>query len=98
MKQLTIGMDYDNTFTADPKLWSMFVQKARSLGHRVIIVTARQNTEENNDDINAMLDHWSCQMPIIFSSLGSKLHAVEKRGIDIDIWIDDDPVSLVRGH
>lgn len=98
VKPLTIGLDYDNTFTADPKLWSTFVNLARSLGHRVIIVTARRETQENVDDINAMLDHWGCQMMVVFSSLGSKLHAVEKRGIKVDIWIDDDPEKLVRGH
>ena len=98
MTPLTIGMDYDGTFTADPKLWSTFVANAKGAGHRVVMITARRDTEENNDDINAMMDHWGCQMPIVFSSLGSKLYAVEKRGIKIDIWIDDDPEKLVRGH
>ncbi len=26
---LTIGMDFDHTFTADPKLWSEFVRLAK---------------------------------------------------------------------
>lgn len=95
---LTIGIDFDDTFTADPKLWSTFVESAKGAGHRCIMVTARRDTEENSDAINAVLDHWQCQMPIVFSSLGSKLFAVEKLGIKVDIWIDDDPVTLVRGR
>jgi hypothetical protein len=62
------------------------------------MVTARRNTPENSEQQNADLDHWACQMPIVFSNLGSKLSAVERQGIKIDIWIDDDPASLVHGH
>ena len=63
-----------------------------------MIVTARRETEENTEEINGMLDQYDCQMPIVFTSLGSKLHACESRGIRVDIWIDDDPESLVKGH
>ena len=95
---LTIAMDYDDTFTADMKFWSAFVQNANGAGHRVVCVTARRNTEENTDEINSKFNHWGCHMPIVFTELGSKLHAVEKRGLKIDIWIDDNPEALVRGH
>jgi hypothetical protein len=98
MTPLTIGIDYDGTFTADPTSWSAMIRLFRGNGHRFFLVTARRETEENVVEINDMLDHWGCQMPIVFSSLGSKLYAVEKRGIKIDIWIDDDPDKLVRGH
>lgn len=96
--QLTFGLDYDDTFTACPKLWSGFVSQARQHGHRFYLMTARRNTIENTEEINAQLSHWGCQMPIVFSSLGSKLFAAEQRGIKIDIWIDDDPKKLVEGH
>lgn len=98
MKSLTIALDYDMTFTADPVLWSEFARNARKAGHKVLIVTARLNTPENTDDINAQLDHYQCQMPIIMTSLASKINYCEAAGIHVDIWIDDDPVSLVRGH
>ena len=98
MKQLTIAIDFDDTLTAAPELFSGMVELGKSNGHRFIVVTARRQTEENTDEINAFLDHWGCQMPIVFSSLGSKLHAVEKWGIEVDIWIDDDPTRLVHGH
>ena len=95
---LTIAIDYDDTFTADPELWGQFIRLAKSRGHRCVMVTARRNTEENCEDLNAMLDEHDCQMVIIFSELGSKLRATESRGIKVDIWIDDDPEKLVRGH
>ena len=99
MKSQTFALDYDDTFTADPSLWASVVRMAKDRsGHRFIMVTARRETEENIEQINADLDHWGCQMPIVFTALASKLDTVAKRGIKIDIWIDDDPESLVRGH
>lgn len=94
----TFSIDFDDTFTADPLLWSMFVRMAKRRGHRFYCVTARQETEENTEHINAQFDHWKCQMPIVFSNLGSKMDEVERRGIKIDIWCDDAPCAIVHGY
>lgn len=42
MTTLTIGLDYDGTFTADPDLWRQFVSDCQRRGHSVICVTARR--------------------------------------------------------
>jgi acid phosphatase class B len=94
----TFALDFDDTFTADPGLWSRFIEIAQKRGHRFYCVTARRETEENVDHINAEFDHWQCQMPIIFSNLRSKTEHLDKLGIKIDIWIDDAPYALVHGH
>lgn len=98
MKQLTIAIDFDNTFTAVPEIWQKFIHQVKKAKHRIIMVTARRNTQENCEIINDMLDLWDCQMPIVFTELGPKIKACEDRGIKVDIWIDDDPCSLVNGH
>ncbi|MFO0940119.1 MAG: hypothetical protein U0930_05065 [Pirellulales bacterium] len=98
MKSLTIGLDYDDTFTADFVLWAGFIRQAILLGHRVLMVTARRETEENVDQINSHLDQYQCQIPIYFTSLRSKIDYMKERGINVDIWIENDPVTLVRGH
>lgn len=41
VRQLTFGMDFDNTFTACPELFGRFIKDAESLGHCVVLVTAR---------------------------------------------------------
>ena len=94
----TFAIDYDGTFTADPVLWSQFVSIARKQGHRFFMVTARRDTSENIDQINTHLDEYGCPMCVICTSLASKIYTCEQRGIKIDIWIDDDPTTLVRGH
>tara|TARA_R100001086_G_scaffold231526_1_gene152298 strand:+ start:414 stop:743 length:330 start_codon:yes stop_codon:yes gene_type:complete len=98
VNRLTIAIDFDDTFTADPKLWSTFIQNATEAGHQVMCVTARRQSAENEDIINSMFDHWQCQMPIIFSNLSSKVDEMERRGLKVDIWIDDAPYALVHGH
>lgn len=97
MKQLIIAIDYDDTFTADPGLFSAFVALAKR-NHTVCIVTARRCTDENIEKLNADLDHWDCQMPIFFTSLQSKTEYMKKIGIDVNIWIDDNPHALLNGH
>lgn len=61
-------------------------------------MTARRDTEENHQIIDEWLDQWGHNLPVVFTNLGSKLEAVQRQGLEIDIWIDDDPTSLVNGH
>jgi hypothetical protein len=93
----TFALDFDDTFTADPELWAVFVTLGISRRHTFYCVTARRDTEENTDLINDLFEDHGIQMPIIFSNLGSKLEEVERRGIKIDIWIDDAPYAIVHG-
>lgn len=98
MKQLTIAIDFDDTFTADPMLFSELIKHAVARGHKCYIVTARRNTVDNVDLVNAQLDFWQCQCPVVFSNLGSKIAKMKAMDIEVDIWIDDDPRTLVHGH
>jgi hypothetical protein len=91
-KYLNIGLDFDNTYSADPSLWDEFIAIAQKKGHRVICVTARRDTEENIEIVKIP------GIPTIFTSLGSKIEKTNKLGLEIDIWIDDDPLTCARGH
>ena len=94
----TFALDYDDTFTAAPELWSMFVTRAKEMGHRVVLVTARRETDENVETIRASLRAHNCVLPIVCSNMGSKLDAVKKRGIDVSVWIDDRPEKIATGY
>lgn len=96
--KLTIAIDFDNTLTAAPVMWSMFIRLAKVHGHRVCVVTARRETQENVGLIDAFMQQHRCVVPLYFTSLGSKLDAMRERGVNVDIWIDDDPERLVKGH
>lgn len=97
-KPVTIAIDFDSTFTADPLFWCEAIDYGRSRGHKFIMVTCRRDTEENHAIIEEFLAVNEIEISVIYTNLGSKIEAVKKRGLVIDIWIDDDPKSLVHGH
>lgn len=86
-----IAIDFDDTYTADPELWDLFVSQARARGHRCFCVTARRDTEENVR-ICVIPD-----CPTIFTRLSAKKAFCERLGLKIDIWIDDSPHIILQG-
>lgn len=97
--ELRFSIDYDDTFTADPGLWAMFIRQARERGHRFVCMTARRESEESHEEMNANFEHWGCgPMPIVFCNMGSKQWVADQKGLKIDIWIDDGPHSIVHGR
>ena len=85
---LTIAIDYDDTFSADPSLWREFVKIAtgRRYGHRCVLVTNR--TEDMGNDVRAEVGDL---MPIVFAGVFSKRSMAALVGYNVDIWIDDSP-------
>lgn len=94
-KTLTIAIDFDDTFTADQTLWSAFIKCAQAQGHKVVCVTARRFDAESKAEMYDVLPE---HVPVYFTSLGSKLAYMEKQGVKVDIWCDDNPKALVHGH
>lgn len=95
---MLIAIDFDETLTRDAKLWQDFVIAANAGGHRVVCVTARRDTAENIDTIDTWMRSHGVELPVYFSSLGSKVDYMAKRGQPVDIWIDDDPRKCALGH
>lgn len=94
---LIIAIDFDDTFTADPMLFSTFIVMGKSQGHRFYCVTNRQKTMGDTELINDYLDRFDCQMPIVFANEYGKVETMERLGIKVDIWIEDAPRTLLRG-
>jgi NAD-dependent SIR2 family protein deacetylase len=90
---MTIAIDFDNTWTADPALFGALALMAVSpIGaHQVIIATSRHPenspiTQEERDRYR--LYHW---IPVVYCHGTYKQTACEKAGYKVDIWIDDVP-------
>jgi len=82
-RPLTIAIDWDQTWTADPDLWSRFAEMAQASGHTVYIVTSRPsgNTSECvASGVKVIATAWQAKRPFC-----------EELGIRVDIWIDDCP-------
>ena len=92
---MILALDYDNTFTRDPELWKDFVLRCRESGHKVFCVTCRRPTYENETELEEAFS--GCDVLIFYTSLAPKLDYMQKRGITIDVWIDDDPGCVIKG-
>ena len=83
---MLIALDYDGTYTADPYLWDIFVEAATIKGHTIYCVTMR--TEEEAKEIpKVLLD----KVLLICTNRMAKEPILISQGINIDIWIDDNP-------
>ena len=90
---MNIGLDYDDTYTKDPLLWDHFIRHL-PYSHKVYIVTCRRDTPENREEV--------CVKGIAkhrhhFTGLAAKKWYMEQQGIKVDVWIDDNPDSIVKG-
>jgi hypothetical protein len=92
-----IGIDYDDTFSADPAFWKDVLALAERHGHRCYIVTCRRDTDENREEIGP--DQTGLpRHRHYFTGLSPKRHYMESRGIKIDWWMDDLPESVIHGR
>lgn len=95
---MNIALDFDMTLTELPTAFKQFIETVEADGHKVWLVTARRDTEENREIVREFMKDYGIRIPAIFTGLASKTHHMKERGIKIDIWIDDSPETLVHGH
>lgn len=88
---MKIALDYDGTYTADPPLWDRFIRWARLGGHKVYIVTMRHAKDDTIDSIPEGVNG------VVYCDGGRKKTVTESLGIDIAIWIDDNPEGIHVG-
>ncbi len=91
-ERLTIGLDWDQTISADVDFWFEFIDLAIKHGHKVLIVTCRRGDEE---DVQECRHHIA---PTYFTAGSSKSWYMEQEGVKIDIWVDDSPESVWQGR
>lgn len=87
---MKIALDWDGTYTADPKFWHNFVLMCGCFGHEVRIVTMRTPAM-----VDEALSHIGEKVPIIFTSSAQKREFCVSIGWMPDIWIDDSPEFIV---
>lgn len=95
---MNIALDYDGTYTADPSFWDDFIELATIAGHQIIIVTARNELLDKNEELESLE---ADEVRVIYCDGVAKKHVIlmlQSRGeedLKIDIWIDDKPESIV---
>lgn len=95
-RNLTISIDFDRTFAADPKLWGEFAQEASASGNNVVMITRREDTEKDRQEIESTIGEYADAFDSVILAGGKtqKEAAAKKAGIKVDIWIDDSPQTI----
>lgn len=83
---MNIAVDFDDTYTRDPKMWDTVIQTMLNAGHRVYCVTMRHKTE-SEEVVNTI----GRLCPVFYTGRVAKRGFMFARGVRIDVWIDDRP-------
>lgn len=84
---MLIALDFDGTYTEDPRLWDDFVAYARKRGHEVHLVTMRAHSEAVR---------LGCEVDAIhYTDRKSKRQYMQARGLNVQVWIDDMPEFIL---
>ena len=84
---MKIALDYDGTFTEDPKLWLKFIDMCQLRDHEIFVVTFR------GDD--TPIDH-ELPIKVYYTAARPKRQWMENLGVKVDVWIDDYPELIVQ--
>lgn len=95
-RSLTISIDFDRTFAADPALIGEFAEKAKADGNTVVMITRREDTPEDRKVIEDTLGKYAeaFDSVILAGPEMQKESAAKQAGIKVDIWIDDSPQTI----
>lgn len=86
-----IAVDYDGTYTDNPDCWFAVIVQLRIFGYSVYCVSARTNNEQNNRELFNVLPNG---VVLVLTGHQPKKKFCEDLGINIDIWIDNNPMAL----
>jgi hypothetical protein len=84
---MRIALDFDETYTEDPALWTAFITKCKTRLHTVTFVTYRPDNGDNSD---IEYEAQCLGIEIVYTAGKQKQHCFEA-----DVWIDDSPETIV---
>lgn len=93
-RAMTISIDFDRTFAADPALWGEFARKAVADGNRVVMVSRRP--EADRQEVTQTLGDYAESFSDVLLVGGDTLKddAAKAAGIEVDVWVDDSPQTV----
>jgi hypothetical protein len=91
---MNIAIDYDGTISSDKDLFSKIIKLCKE-GHNVYVVTGRSPPKDTDDDIVKFEIDFGVCAPIAYCSpYILKKEFMRKMGINIDIWMDNEPGTI----
>jgi HK97 family phage portal protein len=93
-RAMTISIDFDRTFAADPTMWGEFARKAVAEGNTVVMISRRP--EEDRQTVTDALGDYAEAFSQVLLVGGDtlKADAAQAAGINVDVWVDDSPQTI----
>jgi hypothetical protein len=89
---MIVALDFDDTYNLDPEFWSSFIDLAENKGHQVILATYRHETL----DWDPLMEDLGKRIQMFFTDGKAKRPFLKDLGLEVDIWIDDNPFSITQ--
>lgn len=91
--RMNVALDFDETYNKNPQLFDTVASVMKANGCNVILATYRHPVE----DYDPLFDHLRNRGIFVVCTDGkAKKKFLSDIGIDIDIWIDDNPKSILE--
>ena len=94
-KSLSIALDFDDTYTADPKTFENIIAVLQASGHKVTVVTLRDD-QDRHSSMDYLKEEYNVNT--VFCAGQSKERIVRELGLQINIWIDDNPRYITNDY
>jgi hypothetical protein len=94
-KNLCVALDYHNTYSADPKFWDTFIYMCWMRKWDVYCVSHTTDSDEKKDLMDSIGKVLGSDN-VILTEGKAKLPYCEKHGINIDIWVDNNPIHIIK--
>lgn len=90
-RALTVSIDFDRTFAADPQMWGEFAKQAVADGNTVVMISRRP--ESDREEVISSLGDYaeSFSQVLLVGGDTLKADAADEAGIKVDVWVDDSP-------
>ena len=87
-----IGIDYDDTISLNIDMWKSIIKIFNSFNFNVYVVTYRDSSQFED------IYRFSFVKDYIYTSGKGKKQYCKDMGVEIDIWIDDCPESILYDY
>lgn len=87
-----IAVDFDDTISDNESGWLRVLALFEKIGYHVVICTWR-TPETYPEDLQFLVDKGYA---VFYTSLQSKKDFMEAQGINVSIWIDDNPFAILN--
>ena len=95
-RAMTVSIDFDRTFAADPQMWGEFARKAVADGNTVVMISRRPESDRE-EVISSLGDYAELFSQVLLVGGDTlKADAADAAGIKVDVWVDDSPQTIKK--